>query len=240
MSPRPSPYRYGTPNGDLIRAWFELDPDDDVEFWALNLMRYREVADYADGRATELTGKEADDAYAPLGPLAAVGAVVAFHADVAEQVVGSPTWHRVGIVRYPSRAAFFTMQQRDDFAELHEHKDAGMEATIVVACHPGPLGAPAAGAAGDGTLVLTVERGGEAALPPGVALVATLDVEGVIVGDGRAWDRARVVRVPDAAAIEAVAVAAHRCDEAFVVVLAEPEIDALVASIVTAPHHEET
>ena len=67
-----------------------------------------------------------------------------------------------------------------------------------------------------------------------------VDVEGVIVGDGRAWDRARVVRVPDAAAIEAVAVAAHRADEAFVVVLAEPEIDALVASIVTAPHHEET
>ncbi len=67
-----------------------------------------------------------------------------------------------------------------------------------------------------------------------------VDVEGVIVGDGRAWDRARVVRVPDAAAIAAVAAAAHRCDDAFVVALAEPEIDALVESIVTAPHHEET
>src|SRR3954471_23044655 len=112
---------YGTPNWEMIQRWFALAPEDDGPFWALNLMKYRPVAAYADtdpGLDTSaVSGKEADDAYSPLGPLAAVGAIVAFHGDVLDQPSGSPTWDRIGIVRYPSRAAFFAMQQRDDFKD---------------------------------------------------------------------------------------------------------------------------
>ena len=53
--------RYGTPNWDLIKSWFQVSPEDDGEFWAINLMKYRPMADYADGRATDLTGEQADD-----------------------------------------------------------------------------------------------------------------------------------------------------------------------------------
>ena len=52
-----------------------------------------------------------DDAYAPFGPLEAIGALPAFAADVVAQPVGEPGFHRIGIVRYPSRAKFFEMQQ---------------------------------------------------------------------------------------------------------------------------------
>ena len=38
--------------------------------WALNLMKYREWAEYADGRETNLTGVEADDVYLPHDHLA--------------------------------------------------------------------------------------------------------------------------------------------------------------------------
>jgi hypothetical protein len=83
-----SPFRYGIPNGEMLRGWLRLAAEDDGPFWALNLMRYRELADYADGRESTLTGREADDAYAPLGPLEAIGAVPVFLGDVADQAAG--------------------------------------------------------------------------------------------------------------------------------------------------------
>ena len=44
---------------------------DDGPVWMVNLMKYRDVADYADGRETTMTGREADDTYAPFESLAA-------------------------------------------------------------------------------------------------------------------------------------------------------------------------
>ncbi len=228
---RPTP-SYGTPNWDMIQRWFGMPPEEDTEFWAVNLMKYREVASYADGREATHSGKEADDAYTPLGPLAAIGAMPAFHADVVEQRHGSPVWDRIGIVRYPSRAAFFAMQQREDFKERHVHKEAGMETTIVMACQPTVHTEEPA----EGTLVMTVERGGVGGADvDGVGTVVDFSVEGVIVGDERSWDRVRFCRVADAAAVDAILSAAATAEDAFAMVLAEPAVDRLVESVVTRP-----
>ena len=99
----PTAPSYGEPNWDLVGRWLHLPPEEDGPFWALNLMRYREKAVYADGSDRGLSGQEADDAYAPLGPLGAVGAMVAFHGEVTDQTLGEPAWDRIGIVRYPTR-----------------------------------------------------------------------------------------------------------------------------------------
>jgi len=56
--------------------------------WALNLMRYREQAEYADGRATDLTGAGADDVYAPHEHLAAVGSRIILIAPVVHHLRG--------------------------------------------------------------------------------------------------------------------------------------------------------
>jgi hypothetical protein len=216
---------------ELVGRWLALAPEDDGPFWALNLMRYREIADYGDGNHPGVSGREADDRYAPLGPLAAIGAMVAFHGDVTEQLGGAPRWHRVGIVRYPTRRSFFAMQQREDFQDLHRHKEAGMEFTIVMACHPQ---AHASGATG-GDLVLLVERGTTpVVLPAGVASLCELSVEGVIVGDERRYDRARFVRVTNRDALDALATATAAVDDAHVLVLA-PAMDRLAESIDAPP-----
>jgi hypothetical protein len=222
---------YGTPNWEMLQRWLALPAEDDGPFWALNLMKYRAVATYADGKAAEISGKAADDAYAPLGPLAAVGAMVAFHGDVLDQRSGAPAWDRVGIVRYPSRAAFFAMQQRDDFKDQHRHKEAGMKFTIVMACHPD--GSAGDGAGGD-RLVLVVERSG-ASLDAidGGELVMRFSVEGVIVGDDRTFDRVTCWTVRDDAGLEALS-AAVASDDAHVLVL-DRAIDRLVDSVTTAP-----
>ncbi len=225
MADRTAP-SYGEPNWDLVGRWLHLPPEEDGPFWALNLMEYREVAVYADGSDRGLSGQEADDAYAPLGPLGAVGAMVAFHGEVTDQTLGEPAWDRIGIVRYPTRAAFFAMQQRDDFKAQHEHKEAGMAFTIVMACHPethDPVPA-------EGALVLTVEPAGSEPIvvPDDVVPVVTYAVEGVIVGDDRTFARARFDRVPDTAL---AALAAAAPDGSHQVVVA-PDRERLVESIV--------
>jgi hypothetical protein len=121
------------------------------------------------------------------------------------------------------------MQQRDDFKDQHVHKEAGMEFTIVMACHPD--GAPGDGAAGD-RLVLVVD-GDRAAPGPisGVETVACFSVEGVIVGDGRSFDRATFFTARDGAALGALSAAAS--DDAHVLVLDRGV--RLVDSVLTAP-----
>jgi hypothetical protein len=233
MSERKS-YGYGEPNWEMLGRWLEMTPDDDGPFWALNLMKYRPVAEYGEGSGRAVSGREADDAYAPLGPLAAIGAMIAFHGDVTSQPFGEPHWDRIGIVRYPSRAAFFAMQQRDDFKQQHVHKEAGMEFTIVMACHPRSHDERTA-AADTGALVLSVIPGGgeeaPSTAPPGVTPVVAFGVEGVIVGDGRIWQQARFDRAADDDAVTALATAAGGDTHVMVV---DPSIDDLVESITSA------
>jgi hypothetical protein len=111
--------------------------DEDGPVWMVNLMKYREVADYADGRESTVTGQEADDLYSPLDSLAAVGAAPVLFGDVDQQLLGDETvWDRVGVVKYPTRTSFIEMQALPTFQESHKHKDAGMESTIVMGTQP--------------------------------------------------------------------------------------------------------
>ena len=66
--------RYGQINREYGMKMFTMPPEEDGPIWMVNLMSYREKADYADGREADYSGKEADDKYAPLGPLKAIGA----------------------------------------------------------------------------------------------------------------------------------------------------------------------
>jgi hypothetical protein len=135
----PDTPRYGTVDRDYGRRLATTPPDEDGPIWMVNLMKYRAVADYGDSSAAAISGREADDLYAPLEVLTDIGAEVVFVADVDQQLLGDdPVWDRVGVVKYPSRRAFIDMQRRPDFLARHVHKDAGMERTIVMGCRPMP------------------------------------------------------------------------------------------------------
>jgi hypothetical protein len=116
-------------------------PDEDGPVWMVNLMKYREIAEYADGgegaRGPAISGREADDLYTPLESLAGVGAEIVFGGEVDQQLLGdAPVWDRVGVVKYPTRRSFIEMQSRPDFQRQHVHKEAGMAETIVIGCQP--------------------------------------------------------------------------------------------------------
>jgi hypothetical protein len=224
-------YSFGEPNWTTIGRWLHLDPADDGPVWMLNLMKYRKVAAYGDAGATAVSGKEADDAYAPLGPLAAVGAYVVFFGDVTAQLSGEPGWERVAMVRYPTRSAFFTMQERDDYKEKFVHKEAGMEFTIIMGCLPDGSGPVEAPSADGGELVVRVRRWGDGGssggAEDGVTPVARFRVDGVVLGDDRTWDEVRIDRVDRQ---RLTALPDGSVDEEFVCVV-EPRLDRVLESI---------
>ena len=196
--------------------------EDDGPVFMVNLMKYRAVADYEDGSFSGRTGREADDEYTPIAILRDIGAQIVFAAEVERQLIGdAPKWDRVGVVKYPSRAAFLGMQRRSDFQEKHVHKDAGMEQTIVMACTPltvPELPEPPAPHAGDEPFVMlhvmkfaaggieAMAQYGASAGAEGIALgvrpEAFLSVEGTVIGDGRSWDQVRFNRFPDHATFD--------------------------------------
>lgn len=134
--------RYGTVDREYGMKLTTTPPDKDGPVWMVNLMKYREVAEYTDGRQSTVSGQEADELYSPLKSLAAVGAEVVFFGDVDQQLAGDGTeWDRIAVVKYPTRQSFIAMQSRPEFKESHQHKDAGMERTFVIGCQP--LDAPA-------------------------------------------------------------------------------------------------
>ena len=138
--------RYGTPNTEYAMSMAMMLPEDDGPVWMVNLMKYREVADYADGRESAISGRDADDAYSPLDSLAAVGAAPVFFGDVDQQLLGdATTWDRVAVVKYPTRKAFIDMQSLPSFQKSHHHKDAGMESTIVMGSQPMEMPTPPEG-----------------------------------------------------------------------------------------------
>jgi hypothetical protein len=129
--------RYGTVDREYGMKLATTPPDEDGPVWMVNLMKYREVADYSDGRDSAISGREADDLYTPRESLAAIGAEIVFAGEVDQQLLGdAPIWDRVGVVKYPTRRSFIEMQSRPDFQRQHVHKDAGMAETIVIGCQP--------------------------------------------------------------------------------------------------------
>ncbi len=138
--------RYGTPNVEYARKMANTAPDDDGPVWMVNLMKYREVAEYADGRQSTISGRKADDAYSPMESLAAIGAELVFVGDVDQQLLGDePTWDRIAVVKYATRKSFIDMQSLPSFQKSHHHKDAGMEATIIMGTQPMAIPGPPTG-----------------------------------------------------------------------------------------------
>ncbi len=129
--------KYGQIDHDYGLRLATTQPDEDGPIWMVNLMKYHDVAQYADTSSQEISGREADNLYTPREPLAAIGAEIVYVGDVETKLLGDERdWDRIAVVKYPTRRSFIDMQQRKDFKEKHVHKEAGMQETIVMGCLP--------------------------------------------------------------------------------------------------------
>ena len=103
---------------------------DDEPFLAVNLLTFKNKAEYADGRETNLSGKEAYAIYADevIDHLAKVGAEPILAGDVQRLILGEvdELWDVIAIVRYPSRKAMYKMVTNKEYVESEKHREAGL------------------------------------------------------------------------------------------------------------------
>ena len=117
-----------SPNEEQMKGFFE--PGSQGPIYMLNLLKFKEKAEYADGRETDLTGAEA---YALYG--AEVSKILIkldgggmFNAKVERLMLGEveELWDRVDIAMYPNRQAMIEMMQSAEYQAIHHHRDAGL------------------------------------------------------------------------------------------------------------------
>jgi len=107
----------------------------------LNLLRFREIADYPDGKST-ISGREA---YAKYSKEAAKlveksGGQVVWFGKAQGSVIGPPDehWDQIFLVRYPSIEKFIEMISSDAYQEIVVHRSSALK---------------------DSRLIMTLERG---------------------------------------------------------------------------------
>lgn len=102
----------------------------------VNLLKFREKAQYADGRASDLSGREAYNLYG--AAMKAIvennGGRVLFGGDIASAVIGEvgDLWDSCVLVEYPSAAAFVTLVTSPEVMEASVHRVAGLDGQLLL------------------------------------------------------------------------------------------------------------
>lgn len=100
----------------------------------VNLLKFRERAEYEDGSDDELSGRDAYQRYAAaVGPLVRKhGGRFVFAGDVTHLTIGQADdmWDEVALVEYPNRAALFAMATSAEYQEAAVHRTAGLEGQL--------------------------------------------------------------------------------------------------------------
>jgi uncharacterized protein (DUF1330 family) len=116
------------PNREQIEGF--MAPGQDGPIYMLNLLTFKEKAEYPDGRDTDLTGAEAYAVYSAevAGHLATVGGRGMFAAKVERLMLGEveELWDTAAIAMYPSRKAMMEMMSSSDYQASAVHRTAGL------------------------------------------------------------------------------------------------------------------
>lgn len=116
------------PNREQIEGF--MAPGQDGPIYMLNLLTFKEKAEYPDGRDTDLTGAEAYAVYSAevAGHLATVGGRPMFAAKVERLMLGEveELWDTAAIAMYPSRKAMMEMLRSPDYQASAVHRTAGL------------------------------------------------------------------------------------------------------------------
>ncbi|NNE72124.1 MAG: DUF1330 domain-containing protein [Acidimicrobiales bacterium] len=107
-----------------------MQPGPDGPIYMVNLLKFKDKAEYEDGRETDLTGRQAYELYgqAVAHVLPNHGAKFVFAGDVTFLMLGQveELWDEIAIVSYPSRADLVAMSNSEVWQEASVHRTAGL------------------------------------------------------------------------------------------------------------------
>ena len=116
------------PNEEQLAGFLEGDTETPIKM--VNLLTFKDKAEYADGRETNLSGKEAYEIYTTevQGHLEKVGGKTIFFGEVQRLMLGEveELWDWVAIAEYPSRKAMLEMIMNPEYQKSEEHRSAGL------------------------------------------------------------------------------------------------------------------
>lgn len=131
------------PTAAQLHSLAEQAPDGAIHM--LNLLKFRETADYGGRAERPVTGREAYMRYgAEVSKLVdALGGRMIYVGEPKALVIGEveAMWDLVAIAEYPSAAAFVKMATSPEMAAISHHRTAGLEGQLLILL-------PAGGAAG--------------------------------------------------------------------------------------------
>ncbi|WP_108811831.1 DUF1330 domain-containing protein [Sphingorhabdus sp. Alg231-15] len=129
------------PSPELMQEFF--GGEEDGAFVMVNLLKFKDKAEYADGRDTDLSGAEAYALYgaAVVERLAAVGAKPRYSGPVTGLMLGEveENWDMVALAEYPSLEAMKTMIMSPEYQKIAVHRVAGLEGQLNIKTKPGSL-----------------------------------------------------------------------------------------------------
>jgi uncharacterized protein (DUF1330 family) len=113
---------------EQIQAMQEPGPDGPI--YMVNLLKFRDKAEYEDGRETDLSGRAAYQLYG-LGVMQLLpeyGGKLVFLGNVTGLQIGKveELWDEVAIAMYPDRAALLAMSTSKEWRSLSVHRAAGL------------------------------------------------------------------------------------------------------------------
>jgi len=121
-----------TPNEEQIKGFMEGGADTPIHM--INLLKFKDKAEYEDGRETDLTGEQA---YAIYGTevrahIEKVGGQLIFEGQVSRLMLGEveDLWDKIAIVRYPGLKAMVEMTSDPAYSEISIHRIAGLEGQL--------------------------------------------------------------------------------------------------------------
>jgi uncharacterized protein (DUF1330 family) len=130
------------PRPDQIQALLQSNLEGPIAM--LNLLKFKERAEYEDGRETVLSGQEAYMLYgAQMAPFVQSKGGRLLHSSAAHFLMigdGDVEWDSVAIMEYPSKEDFAKIVGAPEVAEFSVHRTAGLAFQLLVACTSGDLG----------------------------------------------------------------------------------------------------
>lgn len=120
------------PNQAQMAGFLEAGPEGPI--YMVNLLKFKDKAEYEDGRKTDLTGEQAYQLYgdAVSKLLVEFGGGPMFSASVERLMLGEveQLWDKVAIAMYPSRAGMMEMMRSPAMQEIGKHRAAGLEGQL--------------------------------------------------------------------------------------------------------------
>lgn len=116
------------PSAEQMKAFQDKGPDGPI--FMVNMLKFKDKAEYEDGRETNLTGREAYGLYGEaVGKLLIKhGGGSVFGGQVTHLTLGAveELWDVVAIATYPNRSAMLEMISSPEYQECAVHRSAGL------------------------------------------------------------------------------------------------------------------